>query len=422
VLLRELAPDVERTIGEFGTHDAAVAETRLARALYQAYGTRPSLLLDLRNIVTGMNGTTIAALGISAGLHALHADWDVTLLTSRDACAFHKLEASFPDWRVVTKLPARQFTVALRLSQPWHIQEMIDLHAAASFNAYVFLDTISWDAAYPAPKQLDGTWQFMADHADALLFISDYTRDRFHRRFAVPAATPELVSYLSFDPAEYVRSDARVSSNRESFIFIVGNEYDHKDVGPTVDLLATAFPYESLIALGPAAANTPRIKVLKSGALPEAEIHRLYAGARLVVFPSFYEGFGFPILTTLAYGGTVVARHSALLEEIAARSVPGGRIVPFVRRDELVEVVGRLLHGEAIASLPLGAALENGRPISWQGVGERILAFLATLSADLSGSRWRARAHTIAQLMAAPTSLVDQALKTPCLHADLPST
>ena len=60
---------------------------------------------------------------------------------------------------------------------------MIDLHVAAAYNAYLFLDTISWDVAYPAPRHLDGTWRFMADHADGLIFISEYTRARFRRRF-----------------------------------------------------------------------------------------------------------------------------------------------------------------------------------------------------------------------------------------------
>ena len=308
------------------------------------------------------------------------AEWDITLLASKDASASHELEESYPGWQIATKLPARQFTVALRLSQPWHIQEMIDLHVAAAYNAYLFLDTISWDAAYPAPRHLDGTWQFMADHADGLIFISRYTRDRFRRRFRVRGGMRELVAYLSFDPADYVRADARVAARRDGFIFVVGNDYDHKDVGPTVELLAAAFPYESFVALGPPRTITPRVKMLQSGTLSEAEIHRLYANARMVVFPSFYEGFGFPVLTTLAYGGTLVARQSALLEEIAARCVPRGRIVPFARRDELVDVVGRILHGEDVATLPLGTALDEGRPLSWQDVGGRILAFLTEMA------------------------------------------
>ena len=410
VLLRELSADVERSAVEFGTVNAAVAETRLARALPAAYGTRPSLLLDCRNIVTGVNGTTVAALGICRGLHQLAPEWDITLLAAKDASESHRLNASYPGWQIATTLPARQFTVALRLSQPWHIQEMVDLHVAAAYNAYVFLDTISWDAVYPAPRHLGGTWQFMADHADGLMFISRYTRDRFHHRFDVPDRMRELVAYLSFDPTDYVCRDARVSSRRDGFIFVVGNDYDHKDVLPTVELLAAAFPYESIVALGPAASIAPRVTMLESGVLSDPEIHRLYAGARLVIFPSFYEGFGFPVLTTLAYGGTLVARQSALLDEIAARCGPRGRIVPYCRRDELVQVVGQILHDEDVATLPLGSALEGGPPSSWRDVGGTILAFLSELAADLTRSQWRTRERTVAQLAAAPIPLTDAGL------------
>jgi glycosyltransferase involved in cell wall biosynthesis len=414
VLLRELLPDVERAHEEFGTGALVPAETRLARALPHAYGARPSLLLDVRNVVSGTNGTAVAALGISAGLHALRPEWDVTLLASRDAHTFHKLEELFPDWEVSTRLPDRQFTVALRLSQPWQIQEMVDLHTVAAFNAYLFLDTISWDIAYQAPRHLEGTWHFMADQADALLFISAFTRDRFYRRFATGADAPSLVSYLSFDPADYSHPDVRPAPDRDGFIFIVGNDYDHKDVSRTIDLLTTAFPYQRMVALGaPATAATPRVTVLQSGRLSDLDIHRLYAGARLVVFPSFYEGFGFPILTTLTYGRTLLARRSTLLEEIAARCAPHGRIVPFERREELVELIGRLLHGQEVPELPLGTALENGRPHSWQDVAQNILRFVATLVGDLSRSRWRSREHTIRQLMAAPTSLIERGLKWP---------
>lgn len=421
VLLRELLPDVERAHEEFGAGVFAPAETRLARGLPRAYGTKPSLLLDIRNVVPGMNGTAIAALGICGGLHALEAEWDVTLLALKDASAYHEMERLFPNWHVRTRLPDRQFTAALRLSQPWLIQQMVDLHEAAAFNAYLFLDTIAWDIAYPAPRHLDGTWRFMADHADGFLFISEFTRDRFVRRFPSGADVPGRVSYLSFSPADYVHpgvTPARTSTSKstsssgEDFLFIVGNEYDHKDVSRTIELLTTAFPYQSIVALGPAKAASPRVTVLQSGTLSELEIHRLYANARAVVFPSFYEGFGFPILTTLAYGGTLLARRSTLLDEVAARCAPRGRIVPFDRRDALVELIGRLLHGETVPELPLGAALDRGQPLSWQDVGRGIVNFLSTLTADLSRSRWRAREHAIRQLAAAPLSLVDTGLTT----------
>jgi glycosyltransferase involved in cell wall biosynthesis len=241
----------------------------------------------------------------------------------------------------------------------------------------------------------------MADQADGLLFISEFTRERFCRRFAAGAGVPSLVSYLSFEPADYVHADVRPSPDDGTSIFVIGNEYDHKDVSQTIELLTTAFPYQPIVALGSKAAPSARVTVLPSGTVSDLEVHRLYAEARVVVFPSFYEGFGFPSLTTLAYGRTLVARRSALLDEIAARCAPLGRIVPFNRREELVELIGRLLHGQDVPELQLGTALEDGRPKSWRDVAQSIMTFLADLAGDPSRSRWRSREHTIRQLKAA---------------------
>jgi glycosyltransferase involved in cell wall biosynthesis len=401
VLLRELLPDVERTFLEFGTRAIAPCESRIARALPHLYDARPSLLLDVRNIGRATNGTAVAALGIAGGLHALDCDWDVALLARQEACAAHRLEDLFPGWRVYSSVPNRQFTVALRLSQPWHVQEMIELHALAAFNLYLFLDTISWDVAYAAPRHLDATWRFMADHADGLVFISEFTRDRFRRRFASPQPPATLVSHLSFEAADYVHADVPVTSERNGPILVVGNAYDHKDVAETIALLAAAFPYEPIVALGPAPAPTPRVTVLESGTVSELELHQLYASARVVVFPSFYEGFGFPVVTTLAYEGTLLARHSAVLEEIVARCASGGRVVPYTRRDELVELVGRVLHGEPVPELSSDAGARPAKPQSWRDVAATILRFAEDLSADLWQSRWRTRDHTVQQLLAA---------------------
>src|SRR5262249_24858532 len=61
ILLRELLPDVERAHEEFGTPPVALAEARLARALPLAYGTRPSLLVDMRHCGRTMDRTAAAA-------------------------------------------------------------------------------------------------------------------------------------------------------------------------------------------------------------------------------------------------------------------------------------------------------------------------------------------------------------------------
>jgi hypothetical protein len=109
----------------------------------------------------------------------------------------------------------------------------------------------------------------------------------------------------------------------------------------------------------------------------------------------------------------VLARKSALLDEIAAHCAPRGELVPFVGREELVDLIGRVLYGRQLPSLPLGAAVRHGRPLSWQDIAENMMRFITNLMSDLSGSRWRNREHTIQQLMAAPVSLTQTGVRVP---------
>jgi glycosyltransferase involved in cell wall biosynthesis len=52
------------------------------------------------------------------------------------------------------------------------------------------------------------------------------------------------------------------------------------------------------------------------GKVPFEDMPRLLAGASLVVYPSFYEGFGFPPLEAMAVGTAVVASNRASLPEV----------------------------------------------------------------------------------------------------------
>jgi glycosyltransferase involved in cell wall biosynthesis len=398
-LLRELVPDLERSWRE----SRAGSWERFERLCTSGIDTpqaasRPSLLLDARNLISVYNGTTQAILGTLKAFKELQPKWDVAILASPQGAMFHDLKRVHAGWPVYTALPEGPFTAAVRLSQPWHIQEMVDLHDVSLFNAYLMLDTINWDVAYSAPAELEGTWRFLADQADALLFDSDFTRRRFVERFPTGCSVPSLVTHFSFDPSEYARADAMNAAGGDEFILVIGNSLDHKDVRHTVETLASAFPFRRIKVMGPAQLASPFVTAHHSGEMPELEVHRLYAGARFVVFPSFYEGFGFPVVTALAYGRTVLARRSALLEEVAAQCDRRGRLVVFERREELVELIGWLVHGEPVPEYPLGLGRTNPRPRRWRDAAQDILGFVESLVREPSRSRWIARESTVRQL------------------------
>jgi glycosyltransferase involved in cell wall biosynthesis len=53
-----------------------------------------------------------------------------------------------------------------------------------------------------------------------------------------------------------------------------------------------------------------------AGPIPEVDLPALYAGARLFVFPSLYEGFGLPVLEAMACGAPVVCSSASSLPEV----------------------------------------------------------------------------------------------------------
>ncbi|HST79029.1 MAG TPA: glycosyltransferase family 1 protein [Verrucomicrobiae bacterium] len=57
--------------------------------------------------------------------------------------------------------------------------------------------------------------------------------------------------------------------------------------------------------------------VVLAGRVPDEQLAGLYTGASLLVMPSLYEGFGFPVLEAMASGTPVIASNTSSLPEVA---------------------------------------------------------------------------------------------------------
>lgn len=388
----------------FARHDQLAREPRLA-ALHTA---KPRVLIDARNLGVTINGTSKALLGLTDALYARRPGWTTTLAASRDASESHGLLGRYPDWSITHDVRRGDgYAVAFRPSQPWDLAELVDLHHTAALNVFLMLDTIAWDVVYTAPAQLDATWRFVAQYADALLFISDFSRQRFLTRFRTHPDVRAEVCHLSLDPADYVEATALDRRETAPFWFVVGNHYDHKHVQPTLALLSRAFPTTPLAVLG-AAANGERVNGHTSGRLTEQHVQTLYAGAELVIFPSLYEGFGLPIVNALAYGRPVIARDSALLRELAAAYVGPGRLVPFTTPDELIERLMQLRRARPVPEYALRQ--DDATRHGWAAAAAIVESHLNELMRPRRTRRERDR-HDMTQLL-------DEYVRTRSSHAD----
>ena len=397
------ATEVARTVAEHG--EAAgppPPDTRAPlgeRLLACAVDAPRALVIDARNLTPVFNGTSAAIIGACDGLHRQRPEAAVTLWLHPDAADVHAVGARFSEWTIATSEPEGPFAAGLRLSQPWADSDLDSLRDRAAVNAFWMLDTIAWDIGYTAPPDLDHTWQRLAAEADGILFISEFSCARFAHRFTVGDDVAMATCPLSLDPHDYALPTGDGPS--PPFWLVVGNRYDHKHVGPTVDLLARAFPTRNLVVFGdrhqPRAARVTRFT---SGRVDDAVVRGCFARADVVIFPSFYEGFGLPVFEGLSYGRTVVARDSALVRELAPRYRGPGRLFVYSTERELVDLLGRLDRGDTAGSLDL-APRDRHDVWNWDACGAMMLRTLDALVAG-APSPQMLRRHGLARGLSDP--------------------
>jgi glycosyltransferase involved in cell wall biosynthesis len=111
--------------------------------------------------------------------------------------------------------------------------------------------------------------------------------------------------------------------------------------------------------------------VLKLGHVPDNKLAGLYAGAALLVMPSMYEGFGFPVLEAMATGTPVIASNASSLPEIA-----GDAAVLVAPGDEsaLADAIHALLEDDVRRQELRAKGLAQAQKFDWKRTVEQTIA------------------------------------------------
>jgi glycosyltransferase involved in cell wall biosynthesis len=105
---------------------------------------------------------------------------------------------------------------------------------------------------------------------------------------------------------------------------------------------------------------TGRVHLL--GHVEDAEMPALYSGAKALLFPSLYEGFGLPALEAMAAGTPVIASNTTGLAEVVGDA---GLTVDPRSAEELADAMGRILADAALRERLVAAGLARAREFTW---------------------------------------------------------
>ena len=104
--------------------------------------------------------------------------------------------------------------------------------------------------------------------------------------------------------------------------------------------------------------------------VPEKEISALMAGASVFVLPSFWEGFGIPVLEAMSFGVPVVASNVGSLPEVVGKA---GVLVDPYRPEEIALGIKKALENkEKLVKL----GYQQIKKFSWEETARKVVKVL----------------------------------------------
>jgi glycosyltransferase involved in cell wall biosynthesis len=117
------------------------------------------------------------------------------------------------------------------------------------------------------------------------------------------------------------------------------------------------------------------------GEVPTTHLRALYHLAECLVYPSLYEGFGWPVAEALACGLPVVAGASGAIPEIAGDAA---LLVDPTRTSEIVYALERIADDPALRDHLTARGKERGAELARGDVGAELLEVYAAAAAERS--------------------------------------
>lgn len=106
------------------------------------------------------------------------------------------------------------------------------------------------------------------------------------------------------------------------------------------------------------------------GYVDEPILATLYANAQFLVMPSFYEGFGLPLVEAMAHGTPVLTANNSSMPEVAGDA---GLLVDAQGVDSIANALNRLITDKALRKKLATNAKANAARFNWDKSAEQLI-------------------------------------------------
>jgi glycosyltransferase involved in cell wall biosynthesis len=257
----------------------------------------------------------------------------------------------------------------------------LDLAYFAMPEAYPFVDRVYMRAMFRRSAAKAATIIAISEHTrdDVKRFLGD---DAFLKTRVIYPGTAE--TFRVMNEGERVEARGSLSELPERFVLYAGNISPRKNLPRLLEAFEKVEARTALVLTGhrswkargferalDAARKTRDVRVL--GALDDEALAGLYNLATASVYPSMYEGFGFPVLEAFACGTPVAASSATSIPEVTGYAA--ALFDPFDTAD-IARAVQAVLSDESMRARMSEKGLARAREFTWRRAAREVLAAL----------------------------------------------
>ncbi len=248
----------------------------------------------------------------------------------------------------------------------------------------------------PVQKILD-FWAYpaMLRRYDRLITVSQATSQDLMNRFKIPEKKI-TVAYHGADETFQPLSRQAVEESllsykiKKPFILFLGTLEPRKNIPALLRAFAgirDQIPH-NLVLVGqrgwkwePIFKEIERLdlhsRVQWTGYVSDPDRAVFYNGADFMVFPSWYEGFGMPLLEAMQCGCPVITSRVSAMPEVVGEA---GILIDPGRLEDLQGAMLRLIHEPGLAEKMRKAGLEQAKKFSWEKSAQKTLEIFEKLT------------------------------------------
>jgi glycosyltransferase involved in cell wall biosynthesis len=228
--------------------------------------------------------------------------------------------------------------------------------------------------------------RFMSISSKHIITISNFSKEEIYKELKINSDKITVTHLSGSNDFSKVSSEVDLKekySIDSDYLIAFGSTSSHKNISGLIKafaILSTKINYYKLVLVGFQHNNKElseliltlglNEKIIFTGFVPDQHVLPLLEGAKLFVFPSFYEGFGIPLLDAQAAGVPVASSSVASLPEVgnnAAKYFDPNNVI------QMASIMEEILLNKNLSNDLILKGFINRKKFSWNKTAKETL-------------------------------------------------